>query len=416
MDGQYNRWLAESLANALNNRRVVIINGARQTGKTTLAEQIKQPGFEYRTLDDTDLLDLALNDPKGFVKTSARTLVIDEIQKAPKLIPEIKMVVDKDNRNGQFLLTGSVNLQTAPGVRESLAGRVKYLRLRPLTIGEILWKKPKFLGCAFRMDFPAHITGYDKRAIFDLTFSGSYPETVRIKDFNEQREWHKDYLETLIEYDMADIANIRRKDALEEMLPILAAWSAKFMDMNAIGSSLSLTRATVDSYINWLLSLYIFDKVPPWLKTDYERAGRKSKLYAADTGLMASILSWQIEEVMLNVDRSGKLMETFVYKELAAQVDLESRYSLYQYRDREKREIDFIIERAPEHGDDGAILGIEVKAGHNVSRGDFAPQEWFRENIIKNKKPYTGIVLYSGDRTIMYSDNFLAIPIAALWM
>ena len=215
---------------------------------------------------------------------------------------------------------------------------------------------------------------------------------------------------------MADIANIKRKDALEEMLPILAAWSAKFMDMNAIGSSLSLTRATVDSYMNWLLSLYVFDKVTPWLKTDYERAGRKSKLYAADTGLMASILSWQIDEVMLNVDRSGKLMETFVYKELAAQVDLESRYSLYHYRDREKREIDFIVERVPEHGDDGAILGIEVKAGHNVSRADFAPQEWFRENIIKNQQPYIGIVLYSGDRTIMYSDNFLAVPIAALWM
>jgi len=410
MSEKYSRWLANRLDNALDNRRVVIVSGARQTGKTTLTEQLKAPGFELRTLDDTDFLELALSDPKGFVKTSAKTLVIDEIQKAPRLISEIKMIVDKDNRNGQFLLTGSVNLQTKPDVTESLAGRVKNIRLRPLTVGEILKTKPKFLEKAFNADFQTFIRGYDKQHIFDLAFRGGYPEAIRIKNTNERREWHKDYVKTLIDYDLADIANVRRKDALEELLPVLAAWSAKFMDMSAIGSSLSLTKATLDSYVNWLLSLYIFDKVTPWLKTDYERVGKKSKLYAADTGLMTSILGWQIDKVMLDVDRSGKLMETFVFQELAAQVDLESRYSLSQYRDREKREVDFIIER-----DDGALLGIEVKAGHNVSRNDFAPQEWFRDNIIKNKKPYTGIVLYSGDRTIKYSDNLLAVPTAALW-
>ena len=410
MSEKYSRWAANTLKKALDNRRVVIVSGARQTGKTTLTEQIKAPDFEFRTLDDTDLLALALADPKGFVKTSAKTLVIDEIQKAPKLIPEIKMIVDKDNRNGQFLLTGSVNLQTMPGVTESLAGRVKNIRLRPLTIGEILKIKPRFLEKAFNAEFPTCICGYDKRVIFDMSFCGGYPEAVRIKDTSERREWHKDYVKTLIDYDLADIANIRRKDALEELLPILAAWSAKFMDMNAIGASLSLTKATLDSYANWLLSLYIFEKIPPWLKTDYERVGKKSKLYASDVGLMTSILNWQVDKVMLDVDRSGKLMETFVFHELAVQVDLESKYSLYQYRDREKREIDFIVER-----DDGALLGIEVKAGHNVSLGDFAPQEWFRDNIIKNKKPYTGLVLYSGDRTIRYRDNLLAVPIAALW-
>ena len=410
MDKKYPRWLAGRLKNALDYRRVVIVSGARQTGKTTLTEQIKTAGFEYRSLDDTDLLNLALSDPRGFVKTSAKTLVIDEIQKAPKLIPEIKMVVDKNNRNGQYMLTGSVNLQTMPGSIESLAGRVKNIQLRPLTIGEILEKKPVFLEKAFNADFPVLIQGYDKMAIFDFAFRGGYPEAVRIKDSNERCEWHKDYIKTLIDFDLLDIANIRRKDALEELLPVLAAWSAKLMDMNAIGSSLSLTNITLNSYVNWLLSLYVFEKVSPWLKTDYERVGKKSKFYAADTGLMTSILNWKIDDVMLDVDRSGKLMETFVFQQLSAQISLESRYSLFQYRDREKREIDFIVER-----DDGSVLGIEVKAGHNVSREDFAPQEWFRANIVKNKKPYTGIVLYSGDRTIMYSDNLLAVPIAALW-
>lgn len=408
---EYPRWLLENLMNALDNRRVVIVSGARQTGKTTLTKQLNSPDFEFRSLDDSDMLDLALIDPKGFVKTSAKTLVIDEIQKAPKLIPAIKVVVDQNNRPGQFLLTGSVNLQTIPTVTESLAGRVKNIRLRQLTIGEIQNKKPDFLERAFDSDFPMQIKGYDKQAIFELAFCGGYPEAVRLENYNQRREWHKDYLSTLIEYDLADIANIRRKDAVEEILPIMAAWSSKYMDKNAIGASLSITKETLDSYINWLLSLYIFDKVNPWLKTDYDRVGKKSKLYAADTGLMTSILNWRIDEVMLDNDLSGKLMETFVFQELAALINMDSDYSLYQYRDREKREIDFLIER-----EDGTVLGIEVKAGHSVSKDDFKHQIWFKENILKNKKPFIGLVLYSGDRTIQYGENLIAVPIPSLWL
>ena len=403
--------MVDHLKKALDYRRIIIVSGARQVGKTTLTRQLKAPDCEFRSLDDSDLLELALSDPRGFLQTSARTLIIDEIQKAPRLIPEIKMIVDNDNRNGQFLLTGSVNLQTLPSVTESLAGRVKNIRLRPLTVGETLEARPGFLQRAFAADFPTLIPGYDKQTIFDMAFRGGYPEALRIDDANERREWHKDYVRTLIEHDLADIANIRRTDALGELLPVLAAWSAKFMDINAIVASLSLTKPTLDSYVNWLLALYIFDKVPPWLKTDYERVGRKTKLYAADSGLMTSILDWQMDKVMLDVDRSGKLMETFVFQELAAQINLDGGYSLYQYRDREKREIDFIIERS-----DGMIVGVEVKAGHNVSREDFTPQLWFRDSVIKNRQPYKAIVLYSGERTISYGENMLAVPIAALWM
>ncbi len=174
MSGKYSRWLVKTMGTALDNRRVVILSGARQTGKSTLTEQIKNADIELRTLDESEFLEFALFDPKGFLKTKARTLVIDEIQKAPKLISEIKMIVDKDNRNGQFLLTGSVNLQTLPTVTESLAGRVKNVHLYPLTQGEILRQEPQFLDCAFRGDFPLSIQGYDKRAIFELAFRGGY--------------------------------------------------------------------------------------------------------------------------------------------------------------------------------------------------------------------------------------------------
>ena len=408
MDKEYSRRQAESIKKALKIRRVVILSGARQSRKTTLSNQILSENCIYRTLDDPGLLAAALEDPKGFVKNPSGTMAIDEIQKAPVLLPAIKLVVDRDNRPGQYLLTGSANIQTLPGVLESLAGRVKNIRLRPLTVGEILGERSSFLERAFIADLPAKIPGYDKEAVIDLAFRGGYPEAVRISDGHDRKEWHKDYVNSLIERDLKDIANIRRQAALYELVGVLASWSAKFMDVAGICASLSVSKTTVESYINALVSLYLFDRVLPWRRADYDRIGRRSRFYAADTGLMASTLGWDAKEAYLNPDRSGKLVETFVFQELAAQIEQDGRYALYQYRDREKREIDFIIER-----DDGSTVGVEVKAGQSVSKEDFRHMEWFRNNIAQ--KPFNGIVLYTGEDTLSFGKDMLAVPMASLW-
>ncbi len=406
MGKEYSRWQAERVKKALKTRRIVIVSGARQVGKTTLSGQISSEDCTYRTLDDPGLLAAALEDPKGFVKNPSGTMVIDEIQKVPALLPAIKQVVDKDNRPGQYLLTGSANIQTLPGVSESLAGRVKNIRLRPLTVGEILGRRHSFLERAFTADFPTKIPGCDKEAMIDLAFRGGYPEAVRISD--DRKEWHKDYINSLIERDLKDIANIKRQASLRELVGVLASWSAKFMDVVGICASLSVSKATIESYMNALISLYLFDRVPPWLRTDYDRIGRRPKFYAADTGLMASILGWHAKEVYLDPDRSGKLAETFVFQELAAQVELDEQYALYQYRDREKREIDFVVER-----DDGSMIGVEVKSGQSVAKGDFRHLEWFKNNLAK--KPFKGIVLYTGEDTLSFGKDMLAVPMASLW-
>jgi predicted AAA+ superfamily ATPase len=410
MAKEYERWQTSTVKEVLKRRRAVVLSGARQTGKTTLSRQVLAGSGDYRSLDDTDMLNFALSDPKGFVMNGSGTMVIDEIQKAPKLIPEIKQMVDRNNRPGQYLLTGSANILTIPTISDSLAGRVKYIRLRPLTVGEVLGKNPVFLERAFNKNFPGKIAGFNKAALIDLAFRGGYPEAAAIGSLQYRKDWHTDYVRTIIERDLKDILNIRRQDALKSLFGILASWSAKFMEVSQITTAMSINKITLDSYINALVAMFMFEKVSPWLKTDYDRVGKRSKFYTADTGIMSSVLGWNPKEVFMNPDRSGKLLETFVFQELAAQVDLESKYTLFQYRDRVNREIDFLVER-----DDGALLGIEVKSGHNVSREDFAPQEWFVENILKRKKPYVGIVVYSGDRTIPFADNMIAVPTAALW-
>jgi len=410
-NGDYLRWRISSVKEALKTRRVVVISGARQAGKTTLAKQISDKNSVFRPLDDNAMYESAVNDPGGFVKNDSGTMVIDEVQRVKKLLTEIKYAVDNNNRPGQYLLTGSANILTLPTIGDSLAGRVKYMRLRPLTNGEILKKKPAFLDKAFNRDFPNKISGFDKEQIINFAFRGGYPEAVFAKNNQHRKDWHIDYLNTILLRDLKDIANIRRKDDLQSLVGILASWSAKFMEPTQITAALSINKITLDSYINTLVSMFMFEKVSPWLKTDYERIGKRHKFYATDTGMMTSILGWNQKEVIMNNDRSGKLIETFIFQELAAHIDMDNKYKLYQYRDRQDREIDFLVER-----EDGALLGIEVKAGHSVSKDDFKAQKWFEENIIKNKNPYTGIILYSGDRTIPFEENMIAVPTATLWL
>ena len=141
---EYSRWRKESIGHSLKTRRVVWLCGPRQSGKTTLVKQYADQDNQYRSLDDPGLLKVALDDPVGFVKNPSGTMIIDEVQKAPDLIPSIKMAADDDKRPGQFLITGSANFHELPTVTESLAGRISTIRLRPLTCGEILGNQPVF--------------------------------------------------------------------------------------------------------------------------------------------------------------------------------------------------------------------------------------------------------------------------------
>jgi len=407
----YHRWQTECLIKALEARRVLLLNGPRQCGKTTLTKQLVNSHTSYRTLDDIALRKLAENDPSGFVKHRGKTLIIDEIQRVPALLSAIKMVVDEETRPGQYLLTGSANIQSLPGTQESLAGRISKIRLRPLSQGELAGSKPAFLQKAFKQSFiEIGKEFYDREALLKIAFRGGFPEAIALKE-KERSKWHRDYIDALLDCDLKDIANITRQSVMRDLVKVLAAWSGKFMDISAIGTGLSVRRATLETYINALETLYIIERLPPWTQTDYARIGKQHKLFIADCGLMASILHWHREQVELDSDRSGKLLETFVFTELAANIDASGgEYTLYHYRDREQREIDFIIER-----EDHALLGIEVKAGSAISMNDFKHLKWFRDNIAK-KRPFIGVVLYTGTLSGSMGKNLWAVPFGTLWV
>ena len=406
----YNRWQQHTVKRALKTRRVLLIGGARQCGKTTLAKELEtSEDINYLTLDDPATRRVAESDPQGFVQHYGKTLVIDEVQCVPDLLLAIKIKVDEDTRAGQYLLTGSVNLQSSPGVRESLAGRIRKIRLRPLSQGEILGISPDFLDRAFNRDFGQSKQAYGRNAMIDVSFRGGFPEVLPFDDA-ERKLWHRDYVDALLDHDLRDIANIRRRNAMSELVRILAAWSGKFMDVSAIGAGLSISRPTIETYINALEALYLVERVSPWTYTDYGRVGNRSKLFMTDSGLMSSVLGWNREQVRMDVDRAGKLIETFMFNEIAALAGASyGRYSLFHYRDREKREIDFLVER-----EDHALLGIEVKAGSAIGKNDFRTLKWFKENIVGDRE-FTGVVLYSGEFAGSMGNGLWAVPFGTIW-
>ena len=329
MAEHYPRWQKKTIKQLMSERRVLLLSGPRQSGKTTLARELESDQTEYRTLDDSTLREAAENDPQGFIKRSTNTMIIDEVQLTPTLLPAIKKAVDEDTRPGQYLLTGSANIQSLPTVRESLAGRIAKIRLRPLAQGEVKKIAPRFIESAFKQSFSRSYTHYDRDALLEMAFRGGFPEPMILQD-RGRRRWHTDYISAILERDLKEITKIHRKNAMRELVNILAAWSAKFMDLSAIGSGLSIKRPTIESYINALETLYLVERIDPWTKTDYARVGKQSRLFMVDSGLMASLLSWKMDQVRLNSDRSGRLIETFAFNEIMAQVDAsDGRYELF---------------------------------------------------------------------------------------
>lgn len=400
------RWQENVLREEIGTRRGVHLTGARQCGKTTLAEFVAQNEMRHLTLDDDQVLKAAKEDPHSFVdRRDGRTLVIDEIQKAVELLNAIKIRIDHDSSSGQYLITGSSNLRFTKAVKDSLAGRLGRVRLRTIALGEVSGGKGNFLRRAFEHDFPSTSAAFDKRDVIHTAFCGGYPEPMAYGE-RSRRRWYAEYMQDLLTKDVQDVTEVRKLAALQKVSDWMMAYSSKFFEMNELCKTAQLSKETASSYLAALKAMYVIDEVAPWSGSDYGKLGKRTKYFAADAGLVANLQGWDEDRVYYDDDKCGKLVETWVYHELATLLDIDEAYELTQYRDGERREIDFIVK-----GPGDALLGIEVKAGA-VSQGDFKHLKWFRDNLAKGE--FTGVVLYSGNETLSFGPQCYAVPLSAL--
>jgi predicted AAA+ superfamily ATPase len=404
------RAITDTVIEAMGSSRAVALLGARQVGKSTLARMLSEEvlSAEFITLDDEPTLALAAADPVGFVAGLGRRTVIDEIQRAPRLMLAIKARLDRDNAPGQFLLTGSANLRRIPTVSDALPGRVDYLTLWPFTQGELRNEREQFLALLFRGE-PPKVTdapvGRDEYA--DLLLRGGFP-AAQVRAGLARRRFFDSYFASIVERDVEETSNVHRPGTVETILRLVAARSGALARFDSLGREAGISGKTASSYVDVLERLFLVRVRRPWHVNLGQRQIKSPKIYIADPGLLAGLVGADARRIREDGGLAGSLFETFVATEVERQASwFPEALSFWHYRDR-SREVDVIIERPS-----GEVVGIEVKAGATIRADDFAGLVHMREQI--GVRLVAGIVLYAGERTIPFGKRLWAVPLSAMW-
>lgn len=406
----YKRYSQHYVEEALADTPVVFIMGARQCGKTTLVQSIIDSNWEYLTLDDQVQLEAARFDPVGFIRNlPPKPIAIDEVQRLPELFVSIKQSVDEKRKPGRFLLTGSANALLLPKLSDSLAGRMEAICLKPLSEGEILGIKPTFLKKILEEDLPRADQGKGREYLIERLISGCFPEPLQRPEERRRLTWYQQYVQTLVQRDIQDIANITHIDLMGKFVKLACFYSAKLVNFSEFGSKIGLNHSTVKKYLSLLEQLFLLEVLPAWHPNEYKRLIKTPKLHMVDTGIIAAMRTITKEHLLQHPQEMGSLLESFVYNELKKQaLWIDKPLNFYHYRDKDKVEIDIIIEDRI-----GRFIAIEVKASSTVSASDFSGLSKFQK--MTKSKFKMGLILYDGNRVNSFGKNLYSVPIANLW-
>jgi predicted AAA+ superfamily ATPase len=406
----------EGLRAALLDTRVVAIQGARQTGKSTLARKIaSKQGAPYLTFDDRAQREAAANDAAAFVRQAeGGLLVIDEVQRVPGLVLAIKEVVDRDSRPGQFLLTGSRDLAQGDTIEDSLAGRIEIIDLCGLSMLERVGGHGGFLDVLFAEDPMSLLAGQTcrlgRQEYLELALEGGYPEVIARTEKLRRDRWLDSYVRQLLSKDVGEASRLRRASILPKLVKYLASVSGKPAVVANMARDLQEPRTTLEGYIDILESVFLVDRVPGWSANATSRVVKHPKLMFRDSGLLARQLNAPRKVTGdLTSSIAGPIFETFVYGEmqkmLLAQGDI---FSTFHYRDTLKREVDIVVQDG-----DGQLALIEVKLSTTASASDFKAMEALRR---AHAEVTNCMLVYTGKRVVVFGEHLFAVPAQMLWL
>jgi uncharacterized protein len=406
----YPRFAEARLREALADAPAVLIHGPRQCGKTTLAQAVgRRGGYTYFNFDDEATRSAAAEDPVGFVADLPGRVILDEVQHVPHLFTALKTAIDRDRVPGRFLLTGSANVLLLPRLADSLAGRMSILRLHPLAQCELARRRPDFLDRLLGDGFGTHRRERLATELAERVVAGGYPAALALPGGRRRARWYADYLETLVQRDVREMARIGSLDALPRLLALAAAQTARLLNVADLAGPFQLSRPTIRDYVTLLARVFLLDELPPWHSNRLTRLVKTPKLHLGDTGLACALLS--ADAAGLKADRAllGQLLETFVFQELRRQASWrDDPLSFFHFRDRDGYEVDVVIERGVR-----SLVGVEVKAGATVTAADFRGLRKLREAA--GQRFAGGVVLYDGEMSLGFGEAMYAVPIRALW-
>ena len=408
----YERFSAARMGEALGDAPAVLIHGPRQCGKTTLALQAGgQRNYHYLSFDDDNQMQAAKSDPVGFVRNLPNKCILDEIQRVPELFTSLKVSVDKSKQPGRYILTGSTNVLLLPALADSLAGRMEIIRLRPLAQCEVAGEKPDFLARLFGGGLSALAKQRRFRrlgnSLIERICAGGYPAALRRGTARRRAPWYRDYIDTILQRDVRDIARVRQLNILPRLLELTAGQTARLFNAADLAAPFALSRPTIREYLTVLEQIFMIEQLQPWHSNRLSRLIKKPKLHLADTGLASVLLG--VNGNALRQDRAllGQLLETWVYQELRKHADWHgSDLRFYHFRNKDMVEVDIVLEQGRQ------LAGIEIKAAATVTAQDFKALKKLRDAL--GRRFAAGAVFYDGDGILPFGEKLHAVPLSLL--
>lgn len=408
----HTRHITQKLADALSDTPVVLLNGARQTGKSTLAQDhADRHGLRYLTLDDPAVLAAARHDPAGFVQGLSGAVVLDEVQRAPEIFLPIKAAVDRQRAPGRFLLTGSANVLLLPTMADSLAGRMEIVSLWPLSSAE-----RKDQSVLNRVDWL--VDGGPERAgtlpgpratLIDMLVRGGFPEASQRATATRRRAWFDSYLQAVIQRDVQDLARIEQLHELPNLLRLLATRSGGLLNFAELSRASGLQQTTLKRYFTLLETLFLVHRLLPWERNPGKRLVKTPKIYLPDSGLLAHLTGQDEGSLASAPGLPGGLIETWVLTELLKHLAFSDRgLTLWHYRTQTGQEVDFVLESRQ-----GELTGIEVKAAVTLGANDFKGLRHLQET--EPGRFRRGYVLYAGQEVVSFGAGLWAVPLGMWW-
>lgn len=405
----YKRNIQSILRKALGRSPVVLLTGARQTGKSTLIKEVCGAEYAYVSFDDLRFLSQAKQDPIGFLAGLPKPVILDEVQRVPEIFLAIKQDIDTNRMNGRYALTGSANPLLIPHLSDSLAGRMEILQLFPLSQGELNHHHEQFIDRVFSSDQPFTLPAALSRIeLLQKMVVGGYP-LVQGRNADDRDAWFESYITTILQRDVKDLSNIEGLTRLPDLLKFLAARSSGLLNVAELSRSSGIAATTLHRYLVLLETLFLVYLQPAWSANLSRRLVKSPKSYLLDTGLLAFESGIQEQRLLTDGTLYGSLLENFVVSELRKQVTWSTlRVRLYHYRTQSNTEVDVILEDKA-----GRVVGIEVKGSESFSPRDSKGLLELQQTL--GDKFVRGVVFYTGSQIVPVNANIIALPISCLW-
>ena len=397
----YRRTASDIIRNASATFPAVLISGPRQAGKTTVFEHMKGSKRTFISFDNPALRAQAKADPALFFKTYQPPLLIDEAQYAPELFPYIKMIIDTEKKNGLFWLTGSHLFHLMKNVSESLAGRIAIVNLQGLSQREKN-KTPKYEPFLPSFKLNRRIKSLGVKKLYEMIWKGSYPKL----NADKKMKWglfYESYMNTYIEKDIKLFANVSQENSFIKFMKVIAARTGQLLNYMDIAKDIGVSVNTVKAWVSILETSGLIFLLYPYSNNLSSRVIKTPKLYFYDTGLACYLAGWDNAKVLENGALSACILETFAISEIIkSYIHNGMRANVYFYRDKDKKEIDLVIER------NGKLYPIEIKRSSNPSFSDVKHFGLLKQF---NKPIGEGAVICLIDEPMALSDSIAAMPI-----